>query len=184
MNKFILVVVAFLFIAQSALAASPPWYRAAALLRKTIGASACFQVGKPELPTDGTRTYVITILACSDAAGRGLAQVIKKDFGYVVIRIISPAGVAAANVVEEPSVDQLKEAFEAGLTQNPYYVAFHPRGGFSNVTVEFKREVVQLFTDNLADLYGNSNYVAADAFSQVLGLQYGKLKVGTTTARN
>lgn len=183
MKNLAVVCVALLACSPLARAASAPWYRAAALLQKTIGASPCFQVGRPQLPTDGGRVHTIAIQACAETAAQGLALVIKKDFGYVAINVLKPSGEkVSADATSQPAVEQLKAAFDAGLTQNPYYVAFHPRGGFADVTVEFKREVIQLFTDNLADLYGMSNYVAAEAFSQVLDLKYDKLKVGTTTS--
>ena len=185
MNKLILVCLALVTPTQFALAASAPWYRAAALLQKTIGASPCFQVGKPEQPPAGSRVHTIAIQACTDAAARGLAQVIKTDFGYVAINVLKPSGEKDSGPVDpsaEPTLDQLKESFDAAFTQNPYFVAFHPHGRMAEVTLEFKCEVVQLFTDNLADLHGMSNYVAADAFTQVLSMKYGKLRVAANSA--
>jgi hypothetical protein len=186
MKSFLIVLCGLLAFASFARAASAPWYQAAAVLKKTIGASPCAQVGQPVAPTDGTRQWTITIQACSPKTARALAIVLKPQF-YTSAAIVVAGPDGAKETAPDPdkslSVDELKEAFVAALGENPYFAAARSTRAFAPLTVEFKPEVVQVWSDNISDFYGMTNYVAADAFKQSLRLEFGAIRVGITTSR-
>jgi hypothetical protein len=145
-----------LLIVSQAFALVPPWYGYQAMLKATVGASQCVQVGEPISPAQPGAPFVIEVRACNASAGQDPGAWLMQQFdsalqgnSYFVGTHVVPAG--------------------------------GPVLGF----VEFKKAVVQVFQDNLMDYYGNDNYVAQDAFAKVflpkfLGTQHG---VGVTTSK-
>jgi len=164
--------------------ASPPWLMSESLLKATIGAGECVDVNLEE-SDDG---YIIKIKACREEVARALSFLINFDeiYGIKKFIFIGPDNSAVEElIVDENDINPefISKQFSNALNKNPYvHKIENMENGFSHVYVICKPEVIQVWTDNLSDLYGNSNYVASKLFGKLLKKEFaGKYRISFTT---
>ena len=190
MKALILILLAGM--TSNAMALIAPWYTYQAELKATVGASACVQVDEPIAPATPGGAFLIKVHACDQATAQGLAVILKNtESSYVAVQVFDNTGAS----VQPPAIptgqnpeDFVMQKFEAALHGNPYFVQVHRVDPGSPVIgfVEFKKQVIQVWADNISDLYGNQNYVAQDAFALILAGSFAgtKAKVSLTTTKN
>ncbi len=175
---------------------SPPQYGLERKLRKTVGRSPhveVMEVYEEQSQGEVGSHWVIEIRARESGGGDlpgALATILKRFYDFegirVQVRVLDPLGREASAVPSTglPVGDAIK-LLETVFRDNPLFVTIHhPTGWPFDVSVEFKAEIVQYWNDDLSDHYGNTNLVAARAFSDVMNefLFEETVSVGTSTS--
>ncbi len=172
-NRLICVFVLIFFTATS-FALSPPQYSLQRKVAHTIGANPNVTVS--EVIEEGD-LYVIEISCGARDVAEGLAVILETNYDFggikVEIRILGPNGnpvtVDPSQQSGEPG-ELAKEYFQKALKGNRYFVKIPEGGGgpmMPFLFIEMRAAVIQFWNDNIGDLYGNENYVAAHLFSDV-----------------
>jgi hypothetical protein len=169
-----LLISTLLLVCMNALALSPPQYTLQNQLENSIGASPCVTVQEIR---EENGVFLIDVVGCDEAVCAGLAYVLKPEYNYggiqVQVRVLDKNGVlveAQESLGDDP-MSEIKKLFQDALKDNPYFskVIDSEQGFFMPALwLEFQAEIIQFFTDNIGDFYGNGNYVAADVFSEVM----------------
>ena len=171
---FIAAIFISIFIARPSIALSPPWWGTQRLYANSFGASPCITV--QDLEEKSSKKYILRIDACQDAVAEALATILKRKWSFgrvkVYVRVYGPEGAQARPLpLGAGSYEELKALLEKAMLDNPYFVAVreveNPMTHEAVLFVECTKEVIQFWNDNLGDLYGNENYVAAAVFSGV-----------------
>jgi hypothetical protein len=174
--------------ASSCWALSAPWYTVGDELAQTVGQSPCVGVGSVE---GDASPYTINVKGCTQSVAESLAAILIRNYTFgnvqLHVRVLGPSGLtvqpSAARSLKDP-VRTVQNYFETALAQNPLFVAVHTGGFYFDLFIETKKEVVQFWNDNLADYYGNTNLVAADALNDVCQSSYfnNQVSVAWTTS--
>lgn len=178
---FITLLVAFTGLSTTAFALVPPWYFAKAVLEATYGSNPCIKVGEPVAPTPPKQNYQIELQTCATDVAAGLALFAVSPYNVDLVFKDQNGLVFAFDPNARPNFGQLGNAFDAVLKASSYFVRVR-KGGFYDLAAEFKPEVIQIRSDNIADPYGLNSFVAASLFREVIRTEVGGLKVGTTTS--
>ncbi|NLF25348.1 MAG: hypothetical protein GX589_06785 [Deltaproteobacteria bacterium] len=161
-------------ISDSALAISPPWYRVQKLYANSVGASPCVTVR--ELTNRTQRRYNLRIDACEDQVAEALTSVFRRRWKLGGVTLIVKVYDSQGKLVIPGTSQTLKERFNNALKDNPYIHKVHtvnsPLTHLNMVAVECKKEIIQFWNDNIGDLYGNENYVAADVFREITSRKF------------
>jgi hypothetical protein len=174
MNKTILCLVA-LFVSSSAHALISPIYRVMNEFKASFGVNPCIKV--VETPTAEGH---IQVQACTAEVGEALATILVQNAngGYGSLDVLDPTG-KSVKPAEIKSLDQLAALADKVLKDNPFYTKSYPYsimgGPPSEVLVEFKPKVIQVFVDNISNPYGTNAFVASDLFSKFLNQTVGDL---------
>ena len=168
--------------------ASPPWYYYQAVLKATIGADSCFRVSDVISPEASATRYQVKITGCSVEKSRALATLLTKSSATEILDVVVllPNG-NLAKPQSPANSQEVAKTITLALTGNPYFVTVHVSHsgglGLSDLFIEFKPEVIQLWSDNISDFYGLSNFVAQSAFGTVLSDHLGNFRIAVTTSR-
>jgi hypothetical protein len=140
----------------------------------------------------GGPRYTLDVVGCTQDVAESLGAILnpKYNFGNVrlYVYVVGPSGMpvpsGAARSPKDDPVLTVQNYFQTALAQNPLFVTVHTDGAFYDLFIEMKREVIQFWNDNLADYYGNTNLVAAEAFSDVCRSSYfnNQVSVGWATS--
>ncbi len=169
-----LLVSALLLVCMNAVAMSPPQYILQSQLEHSIGASPCVTVKEVR---EEDSLSIIDVVGCDEAVCAGLAYVLKREYNFggikVQVRVLDKNGnlVEAQETLGDDPMSEMKKLFQDALKDNPYFskVIDSEQDFFMPAMwLEFKAEIIQFFTDNIGDFYGNGNFVATDVFREVM----------------
>jgi len=163
---------------------SPPWYTFFDLIKYTIGKDD--QVKVLEMEEVDDRYFLIPIEVNDEDKAIALATILTpyKEYGNIkVYAEVLYCGKVVKPDDKKQNVCSLYMFYKEALESNDYfaYVEFRDFFGKMILYPVFKKEVVQFFNDNMADLYNNYNAVAADAFAEVLELEIDDVAVRPST---
>jgi hypothetical protein len=125
-------------------------------------------------PLDQSGSPYVTRLAVRDhAKAVAIASVLRPlhEFGNVRVAVEVTDGTGAAVRPSAPaSAAELADLVRTAFHGNPWYRDVAVRGGLGGQSVYpvLARSVVQFFDDDLSDLHGNYNAVAASVFAELL----------------
>lgn len=190
-----LILAALLLAASPALASdlSPPWWATYSLFRAALERDPCLNVSALEAaapPRHFAAAYAfnITLLQCEDTpdaklAGLATFLTARLNFGgtLFVSRVLNSSGHAQPPAAPASPAHALRLA-GAVLAGNAWFVrtaTSSPLPCLDFYWVVFAPEVAQVWVDNLADLWGNVNMLAADLFSRVMRLERFGLRATT-----
>lgn len=172
MSKAILGTLLFgmVTIASVGQAASPPWYYNWSLLNSTVGTDPCVKVGELQFPNNdqplsAKNPILLPLTVCNSDKAELLAIFLKPMLGEMVKVEIHAPDLIAEKLVNW-DLPTLMKNFEQAFQGNPYFLEMR-RATFGPTPV-FKAEVIQFFCDNIAVPNSTCNFVAADAFEEVL----------------
>ena len=165
---------------------SPPWETFRSQLAATVGKTPGVKVGQL-LERPGGYTVAVTVQGV--ARGDALATVLTgtKQIGNVgvEVEVQRPNGHRISGITPSSS-RELAQIEESALDGNPMFKtvvvrASSPYSSDETVYPVFTRSVVQFYNDDLTDLHGNANQVAAKAFANVLNLSPNQITVSPST---
>jgi hypothetical protein len=164
---------------------NPPWITLWNAINASVGNDAAVTVSaldKSILP------YVVPIKVRSKRRAIALASLMKlrHDFGNVAVIIVVKDG--AGNVptpVVPRSASELAGLVSTAFRSNGWFrgVAVRDLMGRKRVFQIFAKRVIQFHNDDLSDLYGNYNNVAASVFADVLLSRPGGFRLMCSTAK-
>lgn len=179
------------FASARAEALSPPWWSMQRVYAYSYGASPCLVVD--DLVQQGEARYLLRIHACTQETADALASLLRLRWNLggvrLIVKVFGPGSSHAdAYVYGTASAEQLRERLENALNGNPYLAEIRevidPMTQKAKVFVVCTKEVIQFWDDNLGDLFGNHNLVAAEAFRQVTKKNFkGSRKFGGWSTR-
>jgi hypothetical protein len=149
---------------------SPPWITLWNKINGSIGNDPSVRV---EPLDQSNNPYVVRITVDGRAKAISIASLLKPSHQLggvsVIVEIRDRDGETAAPVIPG-SVDDLVRQVESGFMDNRWYVEVVKKEflGRPRVYPVFAKGVIQFKNDDLSDLYGNYNAVAATVFSRVL----------------
>ncbi|MGZ3693928.1 MAG: hypothetical protein ACXWQO_06980 [Bdellovibrionota bacterium] len=194
MKKAALAIVFFL-LSNSAQALVSPVYLTFNRWQALLGGDPCFKLHDVAPPGNNRELSSIRIDVCSKKKAAAW-QLLKRDFssfGVDVEFFYSGAPAAKMQVVGGSPAERaasITKAIQVALTGNRFFfraesTACNTRPCFYpfDVTIELEPVVIQTFTDNLSDLYGNQNLVASDHLAQLIVEQVQSTRVGFTTKK-
>jgi hypothetical protein len=157
----------------------PPIYYQAATLKSTVGASPCVNV---EPPSDSGGK--ITVTSCTEAVAQALQFVLGNTKRVTFVDVSGKVIPPLSEEKEEKTTAFVRAQIERALDGNGLFVKVHVMPIPNTLSVEFRKEVIQFWADNIFDPYGNNNFVAADLFRSVLKTKpFPGFELGTTTSR-
>lgn len=186
-----LFIVGFLVTSASAFGLVAPWYQYWHQVRATIGADRCVVIPELISATGGSKSvYQLRMAVCDGKKAEALNRLVKRKMSWGGVELEAFVELPSGATLPKPTAitltpAQAAEVVKDALGDNPYFseVAVE-QGPFSIVVwLELKKSVVQFFTDDLGDRYGNANLVAARAFSDVVDLDSLGVNLRATTAR-
>ena len=127
-----------------------------------------------QLDTEHKDFYVLPIIVDDQQKGMSLRTIIKEQFIFGNIIVITRVQNSAGKVWEGRVVTTIAELIvvcKDALTGNPLFVRVieqQPWPGYHRVAVIIAKEVVQFYNDDVSDAFGNYNAVAAQVFDIVL----------------
>jgi hypothetical protein len=164
MKKLTLILFAA-FLQSPAHALISPYAMMANELAASIGADPCINVSLVDRP-DGAPQVVVK--ACNQVKAEALAALLTPADELV----IENQDGTPAKAAPMATLDDLVAVTEAAFQDNPYYsnsYKYDMLGGDpSEVLIEFKPQIIQVFIDNIANPYGTESTVAADLFAKYL----------------
>lgn len=161
---------------------SPPWFTFANEVKYTYGASPYVDVQDLVQVGNG---YELRINVCNNKVAEALRQVLplSKDFGGVIVNVVvyNKCGqvVPVPNIVYTP--ETLAKTICEALNGNPLFIgtiltdgklAPEQIGALGQVVVIIKKCIIQFFNDDISDICGNYNAIAATTFTEVSNLAY------------
>jgi len=172
-------------LSTSLLALSPPWYVFQGEMTASIGADACVKVKDLNV---NTTPYGLEVQVTCSKSGKatGLATLLTRTvpFGNVSVNVyVTDASGQTVKPVAFPSDTAAAMKFvNQALTGNQYYMGNVSGNAYYTFFLEFKKQVVSYFADNVADKYSDINKVAADSFREMIDFaSFTKTLIGTTT---
>lgn len=178
--------VLLVFASGPALALDPPEVLVYKHLLNSVGKTPEVSISEPM----GVGTHFIINVTVKNSARRSaMATVLAPNNGgsYVLVKVVDSQGnvqkpVAVKGTIPE-KLAKIKALFQTAFKSNPLYVMTKTVyiAGIYGVFPIFKAKLVQFECDNMADYYGNENYVAADLFRQVLNPDIGKIYISLST---
>lgn len=180
---------------------SPPWY----VLYDTI--SACFGVDSlievSDFIEEG-RNFRVNLTTAVFKKARALDEILIHEFNFGNIKVFLDVlfedkkldinfynnYLTSAQMVNECQ-KQVKKIIDDALRTNPYYISailvpdmpLIPECVRGSVSLNFDNKIIQFYADDIADIFGNRNVIAADAFKELLRENYyGCTKITFATA--
>lgn len=163
----------------------PPWYVLQNRLKATLSVDPCVQVA--DLTGEGL-DMEIKITVCNEVKAHALAAFVSRIYEYnsnlaVAVKVYSPNFIPVE--VSHPSTAaEATELLNQALIGNKYFIkaifeAGHQSGAAFAI---FNPMVVQYYSDDISDLYLNTNEVAAKAFSEVFNFTESTVHLYATTS--
>ena len=164
---------------------SPPWYTFFNFIKHTIGKDK--QVKVLEMKEVSEVDFLIQIDVNDKYKALALATILEpyKEFVNVKVNVeVLHLGETVNPSEKKQNVGTLVDFYEKAFETNEYFsqIEFGDLFGSMVLFPVFKKEVIQFFNDNLADLYNNLNGVAADVFTEILKLQIDEVSIRPSTA--
>ncbi|PRW34013.1 group-specific [Chlorella sorokiniana] len=158
---------------------SPPWWVTWDFFQAALRSDRCLNVSElAPLPRKTEFRFNITV--CADApedklVGLATFLTVRYDFGGQLFssKVLDSRGKAVRPMMVKDGEQAMKLA-GAALQGNHYFertAVSSPLPCIDFYWVIFKPEIAQIWIDNLADLYGNINLLAADLFARVFRLE-------------
>lgn len=172
MNRTIVILVVCL-IAIQGFTLSPPQYTLQRQLLYSIGQNPYVTVNDV---VEENGLYYIDIVASKKEVAEGLSFILMKkfDFGGLKgeVRVFDTTGNRVVAVPENQQgnkSDIVKTYFENALKDNKYFkqIVVKDFVMLYSFWIEFESSIIQFWNDDLSDLYGNYNEVAAKVFRDV-----------------
>lgn len=167
---------------------SPPWEILRAKLNATIGADPCVKVS--DIEGRNYSVMKIRIDVCNYNKALALAGLLQKKYTFGKISVTTPIYISSSSSeINAYPPNNLRETWivlNAGLSGNPYIEKIEFNEAKNIVYIEFKPIVVQYYSDDISDLYRNTNMAASAAFRDVFYLNKdpfnrGKINAYATT---
>lgn len=176
-----------LLFAGNAMALSPPWY----LLQRQVAAAIGADTGVLVDDLDTTITpYRINVHVADSNRAQALASILTPHYDMgnlaVDVRVLDGNGMEVQPLSLTTSQDVVN-AVAAALSTNPLFLlAVETRLPFQGggVGVVFQKVLLQYFSDDIGELFGNTNISAAAVFGNILTMKYGDVPLKLGTARS
>lgn len=168
----------------------PPWYLLQSELNAVLSADPCVKVS--DLLGNGLNMEV-KINACSAEKANAIAAFVNKKYEFgdnlaVTVQVYSPNNIPVyANY--PTTVEEAANLLDQALTGNNYFVkaGVGVGNGKGAAFAEFKPLVVHYYSDDIGDLYLNTNMAASAAFKEVFNLdpfgRNGNVRIFTGTSQ-
>ena len=177
----IAVSILFLLVSFNAKAALAPPYVVFNELNAFLSGDSCMKEKKLEPPSSAQSNFRLLIEVCSKEKAEAW-QLIKRDFSQQKVDVqfyfagnpVSKATVKGSNKTE--LTNSIVKIFDSAFTGNKFYtrssntdcsekgICFYPY----SVTIEMEPLVIQTFVDDLHEIYGNKNLVAANHLAKLV----------------
>ena len=163
---------------------SPPWHTFFNFVKHTIGKDK--QVKVLEMKEVSETDFIIQIEVKDKDKALALATILEphKEFGNINVYVeVLCFGKAVKPSEKKQNVCTLVKFYEKAFETNKYFVHAEVVDFFGSMILfpVFKKEIIQFFNDNLADLYQNFNGVVADVFKEMLKLQIDEVSIRPST---
>ena len=141
-------------------------------IRNTIGRDPLVQVGS--LVETPSGDFVVTLTVRGERKARALATLLvrRRNFGNIrfTVRVRTSGGQTVRPITSPLTPQQIAELYRRAFDTNELFSFVRVRRIFGSTFVYpvFRARIVQFFNDDLSDLYGNYNNVAAFTFRSVL----------------
>jgi len=164
---------------------SPPWHTFFNFVKHAIGKDR--QVKVLEMKEVSEVDFLIQIETKDKDKALALATILEpyKEFGNIKVYVeVLCFGKVVMPSEKKQNVCTLMNFYEKAFGANDYFVHVEFKDFFGNMMLfpVFKKEVIQFFNDNLADLYQNFNGVVADVFKEILRFQIDEVSIRPSTA--
>jgi hypothetical protein len=166
----------------------PPQNTLWAKVKYTVGVTPGVEVGDLIDKTGGI-FYVVPIKVNDTSQAVAVASIMKlsQTIGRITVTVqVTDGQGQAANPVTPTSPEQLADLVRKALSTNPLFkdvvVKAAGIGPRKRVFPVFSKSVIQFPNDDLSDLYGNFNGVAAAVFQDVLVTEAGGYSLAASTA--
>ncbi|KAL4419187.1 hypothetical protein ABPG77_007777 [Micractinium sp. CCAP 211/92] len=172
---------------------SPPWWATYSLFHEALRRDRCLNISTLEAaapPRHAAAAFAfnVTLLQCENATDAKLAGLAtfftaRLNFGgtLFISRVLNSSGHAQSPAAPSSPAHALRLA-GAALAGNAWFVrtaTSSPLPCLDFYWVVLAPEVAQVWVDNLADLWGNVNLLAADLFARVMRLERFGLRAAT-----
>lgn len=168
---------------QSSFALLPPGAVAFNQLVASVGADSCVKIVAPESFMGAGTT---TLKVCDTAKAQALATILQSKVEFLGEIIVADANGNAVQPEKFSGFAELAKLVDTAFQGNPYFTKsypYSPLGITPNCAmVEFKPEVIEVATDNIANPYSTNAYVAADVFVLFLNADAGGITNDLRTA--
>lgn len=169
---------------------SPPWYILYETINACFGADSLVEVS--DLMEDGNSFRVILTTPIFKKA-RALDEILIHEYEYGNTKVFVDVIFQDVNVDMNFYMNylfsaqkitecqkQVKKIFDDALETNPYYVESIlvpnvesiPSSVRGTISLNFDNQIIQFYADDLTDIFGNKNIIAADAFKELLKETY------------
>eukprot|EP01084_Bolivina_argentea_P223250 377777_1 len=154
---------------------SQPWYTLQRKIAQCLGNDDKVAVG--ELESHNDETYICKITVSGTDKAVGIATIMQHviTFGNIRVKIIilqKETGQRVSAVVPD-DINKLKTMVDLALASNNYYCG----SVVQNITpctlavyAVFTSSLIQVYADNIGDLYGNFNGVVGNVFAEFLDM--------------
>ena len=172
--------------ARPAHALSPPQYTLWNKVKGSVGATPGVKVGDLVEQKDGRYTASVVVKRHDQAVAVASVLKLSHKIGNLTVEFqVTDGDGAAVKPLTPKSAGELADLVRMALSGNPFLKEVVVKGGLGGPTVYpvFTKSVIQFPDDDLSDLYGNFNGVAAEVFGDTMLREAGKFVVSPSTTK-
>lgn len=161
---------------SDAFALIAPWYQQYNHVMATLAKDPQVAVSELEDPVATSGNYLMRIDVSDEEKGKALVFLLNhKDFNAMRVDVkVFFQNMELTSAAKPSTVDEVQKLLLRALEGNPLFasVIYRDIGGpFSKVFVTFEPVVVQFFIDDIGDLFGHANFIAASSFNSLLNFR-------------